>query len=223
MSRDVADIVEALPLRVGTKAEAVYLELRERILKGALQPGTTQSQEQLAAKLGLSITPLREALRRLESEGLVRLEAYRTMTITPLSRRELEELYSVRLHLDPLAASLAAKNATEEQLAEIEARAAERPPDSARGQLDAHRRFHRTVYSASNNLILTDVLDRLWDRTDRYRLIILRERIYGRAAWKEHRDIAAAVKTRKPQLAARMMRAHVGKARQLIERLDRAL
>lgn len=221
--RNSTDVVEAFPLRFSTKAQAAYQELRERILAGTLQPGTTVSQEALAAKLGLSITPLREALRRLESEGLVKLEAHRTMTITPLTRRELEELYGIRLHLDPLAASLAAKNATEEQLEEIERLAAEVPVDSPRAQLQANRRFHRAVYAASNNLILTEVLDRLWDRTDRYRLLVLREPIHERAARKEHQDITAALKVRKPHLVARLMRAHIRTTWRLIEQLASAL
>ncbi len=61
-------------LHVATKAEAVYQELRSRILDGSIKPASTLNQEALAATLGLSITPLREALRRLESEGLVRLQ-----------------------------------------------------------------------------------------------------------------------------------------------------
>jgi DNA-binding GntR family transcriptional regulator len=75
-ARDVS-----VPIQAVTKAEAVYLETRSRILKGVLAPGSAVNQEALAADLGVSITPLREALRRLEMEGLIRLEAHRTMVI----------------------------------------------------------------------------------------------------------------------------------------------
>jgi DNA-binding GntR family transcriptional regulator len=73
----------SVSLQAVTKAEAVYIETRSRILKGTLAPGLAVNQEALAADLGVSITPLREALRRLEMEGLIRLEAHRTMIITP--------------------------------------------------------------------------------------------------------------------------------------------
>jgi DNA-binding GntR family transcriptional regulator len=222
VSEDAATL-EAAPLRVSTKAEAVYTELRERILDGSLEPGSTLNQEALAGTLGLSITPLREALRRLEGDGMVRLEAHRTMTVMPLTRRELEELYTVRLHLDPLAASLAATNATAEQIKEIGRLASLGPADTPRRQLEANRNFHRAVYSASNNLVLTDVLDRLWNRTDRYRLIVLRERIHERVAGKEHREIAAAVRARQADLVARLVRDHVGTTKQLIEQLAHVL
>jgi Bacterial regulatory proteins, gntR family len=94
--------VERPALQTVTKAEAVYLETRARILSGALSPGLQVNQEALAASLGVSITPLREALRRLEMEGLARLEAHRTVVIAPLIGRELDELYVIRMELDAL-------------------------------------------------------------------------------------------------------------------------
>jgi DNA-binding GntR family transcriptional regulator len=106
----------SVPLQAVTKASAVYIETRSRILKGTLAPGSAVNQEALAADLGVSITPLREALRRLGMEGLIRLEARRTMIITPLTSQELDEMYAIRTELDPFAAGLAAANAPESQL-----------------------------------------------------------------------------------------------------------
>ena len=213
---------EAVPqvaLHVRTKAEAVYQELRARILDGSIEPASTLNQEALAAMLGLSITPLREALRRLEAEGLVRLEAHRTMTVTPLTRRELNELYAVRLRLDPFAAALAAKNATDEQLTEIEGIARRRGERTPQAILQLNRVFHRTVYSASGNLVLIGVLDQLWNRTDRYRLIVLHDRIHERAAGEEHREIATALKARDAERVEDLVQQHVEKTQRLIEQL----
>src|SRR5262249_31149876 len=106
----------SVSLQTVTKAEAVYIETRSRILKGTLAPGSAVNQEALAAKLGVSITPLREALRRLEMEGLIRLEAHRAMSITPLTSRELDEMYAIRAELETFAARLAGANASEAQL-----------------------------------------------------------------------------------------------------------
>src|SRR5215471_16174222 len=109
-------MVARTPLQTVTKAEAVYLETRGRIPTGALPPGLNVNQEQLAADLGVSITPLREALRRLEMEGLIRLEAHRTVVIAALTSQELDEMYAIRMELDPLAAGLAASKVSEGQL-----------------------------------------------------------------------------------------------------------
>jgi DNA-binding transcriptional MocR family regulator len=94
MSTFLVEPSVSVSLQAVTKAEAVYIETRSRILKGTLAPGSAVNQEALAADLGVSITPLREALRRLEMEGLIRLEAHRTMSITPLTSRELDEMYA---------------------------------------------------------------------------------------------------------------------------------
>src|SRR3954451_18280911 len=141
-----------LPMvNVRTKAEAAYQELAARILDGSMQPGSTVRQETLAAALGVSITPLREALRRLESNGLVILEAHRTLTVAPLSAAEVRELYAVRLQLDPFAAGLAAPLASPAAVDRIEALAARELETTARGRLKANREFHQAVYRSPGN------------------------------------------------------------------------
>src|SRR5437763_8262726 len=99
-------------LRFTTKAEAVYGELRSRILAGSLEPAARLNQEALALEFGVSVTPIREAVRRLEAEGLVQLQAHKTVLIAPLSGEELEEIYELRLQLDPFAASIATTRAS---------------------------------------------------------------------------------------------------------------
>ncbi len=193
-------------LQVATKAEAVYRELRGRILSSVLTPGATISQEGLASQLGVSITPLREALRRLEAEGLVKTLAHRTMTIPPLTRREVSELYAVRLQLDPLAARLAAENASREAIDEM-LRFASAPIDSE--PLTANRRFHRAVYISSANLVLIDLLEQLWDRTDRYRLLILQDSNLTKRAREEHIRIAQAIKARDADQVGPLMYNHI--------------
>ena len=85
-----------------TKAEAVYRETRWRILTGALPPGTPVNQAELAAEFQMSPTPVREALRRLESEGLVVFVAHTMVTVSPLDLKELDDLYVIRVALDSL-------------------------------------------------------------------------------------------------------------------------
>ena len=204
-------------MKLPTKAEAVYHELTVRILDGRMEPGSTVNQEALAAALGVSITPLREALRRLESDGLVRLEAHRTLTVAPLSAHEFRELYAVRLQLDPFATGLAAETAEEKTADKIMALATRPREATARGRLKSNREFHQVVYWASGNRRLAELLDRLWDQTDRYRLIAVQLEGHERVVEREHREIAAAIQARTPKLATELMRAHVEATLHLVE------
>ena len=184
-----AGVPEA-PSRFATKAEAVYGEIRRRILTGVLEPGAPINQDALAPELGVSVTPVREAVRRLEAEGLVRFEAHKTVIVTPLSRDELRELYDLRLQLDPYAASLAASRATKDELDEIERLARAPASDDPLEQLIRNRAFHRAIYARSGNNLLIETLDRLWERTDRYRIILVSRDVAALAATREHVAIA---------------------------------
>lgn len=211
------------PFYAQTKAEAVYVEVHRLILEGTLEPGTTLSQEALATQLGISITPLREALRRLESDGLVEPRAYGAVTVAPLTRKDLSELYAVRRQLDPFAARLAALVATDEQIAEIGAAAAVRTGRDIHAALAANRAFHRAVYTAAGNRVLTDILDRLWNRCDRYRLIVLRDHVSQSIAFNEHAEIVAAIRSRDARTASRLMDKHVKETQRRVESLGDAL
>lgn len=202
-----------------TKAEAAYLVLRERILEGSLAPGSTINQERLAADLGLSITPLREALRRLEAEGLVALSAHKIVSVAPLTRQELRELCVTREQLDPLAATLAAGQATDQEVRTIAALAAQPRPPDLRGRLAAHREFHLAIYAASHNKVLAGILVQLWDRTDRYRIIVLRDRDFDHSTGTEHSEIAKAISARDGATVAGLMRHHVEEALRSVERI----
>jgi len=213
----VSEQLDIPMVNVRTKAEAVYQELSARILDGSMQPGSTVSQETLAAALGVSITPLREALRRLESDGLIILEAHRTLTVAPLSAREVRELYAVRLQLDPYAAGLAAELAPPVALDRIEALASRPLKTTPRARLKANREFHQAIYYASGNATLAEMLDRLWDRTDRYRMIVVQVGSEERKVEREHREIAAALRARDTVLSSRLMREHVAETLRLVE------
>jgi len=213
----VSDQIDIPMVNVRTKGEAVYQELSARILDGSMQPGSTVSQEALATALGVSITPLREALRRLVSDGLVILEAHRTLTVAPLSAREVRDLYAVRLQLDPYAAGLAAEFAPPVALDRIEALATRPLKATPRARLKANREFHQAIYHASGNATLAEVLDRLWDRTDRYRMIVVRVESEERNVEREHREIAVALRVRDAALSRRLMRQHVAETLRLVE------
>jgi DNA-binding GntR family transcriptional regulator len=198
-----------------TKAELAYGLVREQILRGDLAPGCVIQQGQLARDLGISTTPLREALRRLMSDGLVELDAHRDARVSALTAEEARDLVELRRSLDPLAAGLAAERRTRADLELIRATAAELTPlrgDPKAEELGTHRRFHHAIYSASQNDLLVQTLDGLWDKADRYRRLALtvdRSQADLDRTHAEHQALVDAIAAGDAETAAAVMRDHV--------------
>lgn len=197
-----------------TKSEFAYAWLRDRIISHAFPPGEIMNQTQIARDLGISTTPLREALRRLKSEGLVELDAHRDARATALSAEEARDLMETRLALDPLAAALAAERRSKEDIAEMRAAADfdALPDHAAMADLVAHRRFHRSIYRASHNEILISTLDALWEKADRYRIMELRDRggmAKADQTATEHRSLLDAVIAGDADEASAVMARHI--------------
>jgi DNA-binding GntR family transcriptional regulator len=198
-----------------TKSDLAYTRVRGLILSGELAPGAVLPQAALAQTIGISTTPLREALRRLKQEGLVELDAHRDARVRPLDADEARDLLELRGSLEPLAASLAALRRTEDELADVRAALdgleglSSRPSAT---ELGSHQRFHAAIHRASHNALLVEILDGLWVKTDRYRRHGLEagrseEERDSRAT--EHRLLFEAVRDSDPDAAAELMRRHV--------------
>ncbi|MBN9738177.1 MULTISPECIES: GntR family transcriptional regulator [unclassified Pseudonocardia] len=176
-----------------TKSDYAYLTLREMILGGQVEPGAVLNQATLARTIGISTTPLREALRRLSTEGLVELGAHRDARVTGLSAEEARDLLEMRRSLDPLAVGLAAERRTRDDIRRIREAAvavSPLPERPAAHDLDAHRRFHAALYGASHNELLIHTLDGLWDKADRYRRAALPDRTRDERDEKAHEHVA---------------------------------
>jgi DNA-binding GntR family transcriptional regulator len=197
------------------KSDLAYTRVRALILSGDLEPGAVLPQAALARTIGMSTTPLREALRRLKQEGLVELDAHRDARVRPLDATEARDLLELRRNLEPLAAELAAQRRTdtdvaalEEALAQLEAL----PAHPTQAQLESHQRFHAAIHRASHNALLVEMLDGIWVKTDRYRRQAL---VGGRsdeerdARATEHRLLVEAVRDGDAATAAGLMRRHV--------------
>ena len=198
-----------------SKSDAAYAELRRLILTGALPPGSRLAQYELAGSMSMSITPLREAIRRLSSEGLIDLDTHRDARVARMSATEARQLFEVRLSLDPSAAALAAERRTGTDITTMRAAVARLlPVTRAWGEeaLAAHRAFHRALYRASHNDVLVRMLDDLWDKSDRYRRVGLelppgeepRTRDH-----REHQELFDLVVAGDPAGAAALMRDHI--------------
>jgi DNA-binding GntR family transcriptional regulator len=198
-----------------SKSDLAYAELRDQILTGSLPAGSRLAQYDIAGSLNMSITPLREAIRRLSSEGLLTVETHRDVRVSTMTADEARQLFEVRLSLDPTAAGLAAERRTEEDIAAMRAAVEQLLPVTRQwgeDALTAHRVFHQTLYRASRNDLLIKMLDDLWDKSDRYRRLGLdlppgdepRTRDL-----EEHRRLVDLIVDGEAEQARRLMRDHI--------------
>lgn len=168
------EVVAVENFQLVTKNDYAYHRLKELIVTCELAPGETIQQSALAAKIGVSTTPLREAIRRLGGEGLIDLAAHKNTKVSGVSADEARHLLEVRRALEPLASQLAAERRTEEDIVQIKKCLSRLEPVYRDiDALQAHREFHQAIYTASKNPILIEELGRLWAKSDRYRVIAL--------------------------------------------------
>jgi DNA-binding GntR family transcriptional regulator len=199
-----------------TKADHAYFYVRRDIARGVLPAGETINQEELARAVGVSVTPLREALRRLATEGFVVLAAHRDARVAPLSDEEARSLREMRGPLEALAVRLAAERITPEQrdaLQELARRLEPLDDHADEHAIDVHRRFHALIWEAAHNPLLSATLDLLWDRADRYRrqsLDALRGTGTRRTAdYEQHFELVELVLAGNGERAAELMLRHV--------------
>lgn len=190
-----------------TAGQMAAKAIRDRILSGDLAPGATLNQNELADSLGMSRIPIRDALRSLAAEGLVRLRARSTATVTPLSLDDLEELYEIRLALEPRLCREALPMVGPAQI-DLMAEALELM-ETAEGSdwLGLNRVFHETLYTCADKPRTIEVIDQIRRATDRYTRIYQRfDRIKVQL---EHRLIFEAVSDGHPRRVEALVAAHL--------------
>jgi DNA-binding GntR family transcriptional regulator len=199
-----------------SKGGLAYTELRRRITSGELAPGSRLSQYDLADELGMSITPLREAIRRLASEEWVEMDTHRDVRVAPMSADEARQLLEVRYSLEPSATELAALRRTDREIDAMRAAAEELLPVTrtwGEEAITAHRAFHRAIYVASHNTVMIRLLDDLWDKADRYRRIGLELPAGAEPRTidlNQHYELLELVIAGEAAAAADLVRAHIG-------------
>lgn len=159
-----------------TGADLVYARLREAILHGRLEAGLVVSQVQLARELGVSRTPLREAVRMLQREGLVSGEANRMVQVAPFSIEDVEELYAVRIANEALGIQLTVPNMSADDDRWLEESLRELAKFASEGDVDAweqrHRAFHTHLVRGGRKRLCT-MLSELYDHAERYRRLYI--------------------------------------------------
>ena len=200
-------------LEIQSVVDHVYTALRERILSGDLPRGSKLRQVSLAEEMGVSRTPLREALRRLAAEGLVDFSPNRGATVSELDFGDMRHAWAARVALEPGAARLAAERRDPDGMAAMRAAIADqRSADGERGQsFSANRAFHLALAAASGNPHLTRFAEMLW--VPRIGVPIYAAQAAepaGPSAWAdEHERIADAIERGDADAAERLTRAHV--------------
>jgi DNA-binding GntR family transcriptional regulator len=196
-----------------TKTSLVYDRLRAAILSGDLRPGERINIDALARQLGISKIPLREAVQRLASQGLiVQPNPHAYSMVAPLSLREMRGIYLARGALEGLAARVAAEIITAGELAELTDLHEQMEFRVQRGTLTAlselNRRFHNTISDATRYVTLRELTDLTLLRVQHYRVGVTVDPVWGRAV-EEHAAILAALRAHDPEAAERAARVHV--------------
>ena len=185
-------------------------ELRPAILAGRLAAGDTLRQEDLAERLGVSRMPVREAIKRLHSEGLVEILPSRRVRVAALSKQEIEDVYDMRAVLEPLAVRLAVPKLTRAQLRDA-AHALEAAEDEEDAETFGARNaaFHLALIGACERPRLLAAITALLDVSDRYQRAALGDAEHTGLVRDEHRRLLDAARRGNADEAARLTEAHV--------------
>src|SRR6056297_11083 len=218
--RDDKDIARASPIQPDASTSlgtSVYNELRQRLVDGRLKPGQRLREIELSDMLGVSRTPVREAIKRLESEGFAVYASRRGSIISELTPEQAAELYAVREILEGSAANFAARYASESEIQVLEHllekhRDAGEDPE-ALSQIN--RQFHHMMYRTAHNRYLLGLLSTAQDY-----MLLLHKTTYhapgrARTALEEHRRIVKAIKARDHAAAEAAAREHIREAQRI--------
>ncbi|WP_178552220.1 GntR family transcriptional regulator [Frisingicoccus sp.] len=211
------NINEYLPLR-----DVVFYTLRQAILKGELEPGERLMEMQLAEQLGVSRTPIREAIRKLELEGLVLMIPRRGAIVAKITEKDLKDVLEVRASLERLSTKLACERMEEETIEELreaqEAFKAALRGDDITLQAQKDVEFHDVIYKSTNNLRLIQMLNNLREQMYRYRLEYLKDGTSHQKLVEEHEAIIEALSRRDTEETTNIMVGHVYNQEQAVMR-----
>jgi GntR family carbon starvation induced transcriptional regulator len=222
-------IREENPDRKETLASLVYDQLRKDIISVAVEPGEKLHIRSLCDRFEVGLSPVREALSRLSTEGLVAQSDHRGFAVAPMSEADLVDLTRARCWLNEIAIRKSIENgdAAWEESVVLSFHRLFRTPryvpgvESERSQAweIAHRNFHSSLISASGSQRLTRYCEHLFDSAERYRHVGRKAGVKGQNRDKEHRDLMEAVVARDADAAARLIRLHFERTAELVRQV----
>lgn len=199
---------EYLPLR-----DVVFNTLRQAILRGELKPGERLMEIQLANKLGVSRTPIREAIRKLELEGLVLMIPRKGAEVAEITEKSLRDVLEVRRALEELAVELVCEKITEEQIQDLKDAAEEFKESLESGDItriaEADVKFHDVIYMATDNQKLIQLLNNLREQMYRYRVEYLKRSDFHQQLIDEHEEIIETIESGQKDRAVQVVCQHV--------------
>jgi len=200
--------------KANSRSHAAYNEIKRRILAGVFTPADRLRETEVASLLSMGRTPVREALKRIQDEGLITHQPGRGLVITTMDQQEVGKLYAMREVLESAAAGLAARHASDVEILHMQAILDEGDGGDPVAQ---NLRFHQAIYAAAHNRYLLRSLQSLTDTTYLLGRSTLAEPARARVSNTEHQAIVDAIRARDPAAAEAAARHHIHQA--LLERL----
>jgi DNA-binding GntR family transcriptional regulator len=200
--------------------ELVLDAIRSAIKSGILQPRERLMEIQMAEELGVSRTPIREALRKLELEGFIVMVPRKGAYVADLSFKDIADVFEIRAALEGLAAGLAAERITEEELEAMERLLVEKREAITNNDIsklvEVDTRFHELLYQASRNERLSSIISNLREQIQRFRLTSLSFPGRMKDSLSEHKKIVEAIQSRDSQIARFVAQEHIENAEHVL-------
>jgi DNA-binding GntR family transcriptional regulator len=201
-------------------SEKAYHLIKEKIITLELGPSSVIDEHSLMEELGLGRTPIREALQRLDAEGLVHIVPRRGMFVADISITDLQKIFEVRIVLAGFCARVAAQRVTANQIAQMEAVLQDLEQVQSgdyKTLMEIDRRFQRLMYKTAGNDILAESLDRLYDLSLRIWYLVLYQLGDVRDAIEQHRQVLEALKAKDGARAEALIKEHILQFQQRIK------
>lgn len=203
-------------------SEVIFDTLREAIIAGELKPGERLMEVQLAEKMGVSRTPVREAIRKLELEDLVNMVPRKGAHVADLSVKDIMDALEVRAALDGLATSLAALRITDDELKELKQVQMQFvnyvEKSNLNGSVKKDVELHDIIYKSSRNDKLIQITNNLREQVQRFRVVYLKDFSSTMEIIKEHVEIIDAISQRNPEAALKVAQRHIKNQQETIIR-----
>lgn len=206
-----------MTIRYKPLTQLVYERIRRDILEGKLSSGARMKQDELTARLGVSRTPVREAIQRLEAEGLVQFARRGVVMVSDISPRKIEEIFELRALLEGYAAQLATEKVDQRTLRELYNLLKEMDDQHAEKNIEKlvlkNEEFHRTICSLAGNETLVSVLEPIWRDIRRLRLNYLATPVGHQQSGREHKLLVQALERRDKRTIRKIVEAHTNRTK----------